>query len=287
MAKHDHDSHMFEDKPSQKVFMFTLLMTIFCFISIYFVVLEDPRSHPDHYPEYYYEFWLAVYFHVWSFTMYNLLLTAFKSPGKTTKNQINPNEFCKRCNIDRIERSHHCTACKQCTLRMDHHCRWTNTCVGLRTHKNFLWYIFYTGFGGSTHVFLCITYLLGPGPSTLSNILVKGLFYMHAAIVGFFSYFCLTLLVFQVKLISSNISSLEYFKEMGVNFGFILCKVYPMESRYDQGIIPNFLQVIGDDVLFWLFPTEARNYKFETGYPKPPDVSSEDILAHGEFLFED
>ena len=52
--------------------------------------------------------------------------------------------YCKTCDGLKPPRSHHCSICGKCVMRMDHHCPWMGNCVGLRTHKYFLCYLFWT-----------------------------------------------------------------------------------------------------------------------------------------------
>lgn len=54
--------------------------------------------------------------------------------------------WCKQCNCQKPDRAHHCSTCGVCILRMDHHCPWlASKCIGLRNHKAFFLFLFYTG----------------------------------------------------------------------------------------------------------------------------------------------
>ncbi|KDN46962.1 zf-DHHC-domain-containing protein [Tilletiaria anomala UBC 951] len=53
--------------------------------------------------------------------------------------------WCAKCNGPKPDRAHHCSTCGICVLRMDHHCPWlASSCVGLRNHKAFFLFLFYT-----------------------------------------------------------------------------------------------------------------------------------------------
>ena len=52
--------------------------------------------------------------------------------------------FCPKCNDVKPPRTHHCSICRKCVMRMDHHCPWTGNCVGLKTHKYFICFTFWT-----------------------------------------------------------------------------------------------------------------------------------------------
>ena len=51
--------------------------------------------------------------------------------------------FCRRCERDRPERSHHCKYCARCVPRMDHHCPWMASCVGAENYRFFVLTLFW------------------------------------------------------------------------------------------------------------------------------------------------
>lgn len=52
--------------------------------------------------------------------------------------------YCKKCKDLKLPRTHHCSICNECVMRMDHHCPWTGNCVGMKTHKYFICFCFWT-----------------------------------------------------------------------------------------------------------------------------------------------
>ncbi|KAJ8771032.1 hypothetical protein K2173_023357 [Erythroxylum novogranatense] len=48
---------------------------------------------------------------------------------------------CSYCNTEQPPRTKHCHDCDKCVLQFDHHCVWLGTCVGLKNHCRFWWYI--------------------------------------------------------------------------------------------------------------------------------------------------
>ncbi|KAJ3680453.1 hypothetical protein LUZ60_016731 [Juncus effusus] len=64
------------------------------------------------------------------------IVTDLYPPGSS------PREWtCGKCKIFQPPRSKHCHDCGECILQYDHHCVWLGTCIGLKNHCLFWWYI--------------------------------------------------------------------------------------------------------------------------------------------------
>ncbi|KAJ4811778.1 S-acyltransferase [Rhynchospora pubera] len=50
---------------------------------------------------------------------------------------------CGYCNVYQPPRSKHCHECDKCVLQFDHHCVWLGTCIGLKNHCRFWWYLLF------------------------------------------------------------------------------------------------------------------------------------------------
>ena len=53
--------------------------------------------------------------------------------------------YCNTCEILRPPRSFHCSICGFCVEVHDHHCPWMGTCIGRRSTRYFVLFLFYTG----------------------------------------------------------------------------------------------------------------------------------------------
>lgn len=221
-------SHSKGPKVPKNVFWFTFFHTGTGYIATYYFSLYYMRNKPEDYPEHYYTFHLWLYNFVWIFCMTNLVLSRFKSPGKSCNTREESDGKCEKCNIYRIDRTHHCSNCKKCIVRMDHHCAWVSNCIGLNNHKNFFWYTFYTAIGGTYHIYLGLMYIFSSYPSAYDSYLARIWFYLHTLIVMLFTYFCITLTNMQVKFIARNNTNLEYMKEIGMNWDFMKCIIWPI-----------------------------------------------------------
>jgi palmitoyltransferase len=70
-----------------------------------------------------------------------------KNKSKQISLKDNKVIFCKKCEKERPERSHHCSTCKQCVLKMDHHCPWVNNCIGLENRRYFINFLLFLAVG--------------------------------------------------------------------------------------------------------------------------------------------
>ena len=74
-------------------------------------------------------------------------MTTDNSVENNITTSLSTNSFCKKCNKDRPERSHHCSCCDKCILQMDHHCPWIANCVGEKNIKYFYLLLLYAILG--------------------------------------------------------------------------------------------------------------------------------------------
>ena len=167
--------------------------------------------------------------------------------------------YCLLCQVFKPERTHHCSICNICILNMDHHCPWVDNCIGFYNKKFFiqlLFYFFLTSFS------FCITYIPYSidiikiiiktyGKGNLNVIYKNFLILLNNIILLGFSVVDFNFLKFHIKLISSNLTTIE-----------TLDKELMENKKYDVGFENNFKQVFGDNKLLWFLPINLP-----MGYP--------------------
>jgi len=125
--------------------------------------------------------------------------------------------LCLTCAIIKPLRSKHCSQCGVCVSRMDHHCPWINNCVGFDNHIHFIIFLIL----GST---FCPVYFIYITEIIYSKMPAGIAFYywiwqidpIHLKIFWeaiAFTLFQSSLLYFQTKLISSNLTTNEDFNK--------------------------------------------------------------------------
>mmetsp|Transcript_46945 Transcript_46945/g.34370 ORF Transcript_46945/g.34370 Transcript_46945/m.34370 type:complete len:208 (+) Transcript_46945:416-1039(+) len=82
-------------------------------------------------------------------------LTEFEDIEPSSLAEFCEFKYCEKCRNVKPPRAHHCSVCEQCVMRMDHHCPWVGNCVGLKNHKFFWNFLFWT-FIGALQVSLSI-----------------------------------------------------------------------------------------------------------------------------------
>lgn len=117
--------------------------------------------------------------------------------------------YCKKCDQLKPPRSHHCSICGKCVMRMDHHCPWMGNCVGLRTHKYFLCYLFWTVIS-CLHVGITSTIIIGVNADAQASIGKLQLSGLMAECLGYGVAFAVTIMFcIHHNLIAKNESTLE------------------------------------------------------------------------------
>ena len=142
---------------------------------------------------------------------------------------------------------------------MDHHCPWVDNCIGFYNKKFFMQLIFYFFL---TSFLFCITYfpysydiikmLIDTDGRGNTNIIYKNfVILLNNLILLGFSIIDFNFLKFHIKLISSNLTTIE-----------TLDNDLIQNKKYDLGFIENFKQVFGECKLLWFLPINLP-----IGYP--------------------
>ena len=219
-----------------------------------------------------------------------LFLTSKTNPGTTPvywgfhigDEEFKKKRYCLLCQVFKPERTHHCSICNLCILNMDHHCPWVDNCIGFYNKKFFiqlLAYFFLTSFC------FCITYIPYSveiirtiintyGKGDLKLIYKNFLIVLNNIILLGFSIVDFNFLKFHIKLIASNLTTIE-----------TLDKDLMQNKRYDMGFVQNFKQVFGENKLLWFLPINlASGYPNGDGltWPTKEEVISLDNLNINE-----
>ena len=142
---------------------------------------------------------------------------------------------------------------------MDHHCPWVDNCIGFYNKKFFIQLLFY--FFLASFCF-CITYI--PYSIDIIQVIIKTygkgslnvvfknfvILFNNIILLGF-SIIDFNFLRFHIKLISSNLTTIE-----------TLDKELMENKKYDMGFKKNFKQVFGDNKILWFLPINLP-----IGYP--------------------
>ena len=142
---------------------------------------------------------------------------------------------------------------------MDHHCPWVDNCIGFYNKKFFIQLLIY--FLMSSLCF-CITYIPYSidiiktiietyGKGNLNIIYKNFLILLNNIILLGFTILVFNFLKFHIKLISSNLTTIE-----------TLDKDLMHNKKYDLGLAHNFKQVFGENKLLWFLPINLPS-----GYP--------------------
>ena len=142
---------------------------------------------------------------------------------------------------------------------MDHHCPWVDNCIGFYNKKFFIQLLFYFFLASFS---FCITYIPYSidiikviiktyGKGSLNVVYKNFLILLNNIILLGFSLIDFNFLKFHIKLISSNLTTIE-----------TLDKELMETKKYDIGFENNFKQVFGENKLLWFLPINLP-----IGYP--------------------
>ena len=142
---------------------------------------------------------------------------------------------------------------------MDHHCPWVDNCIGFYNKKFFIQLLFYFFLASFS---FCITYIPYSidiiqliiktyGKGNLNVVFKNFIILLNNIILLGFSILDFNFLKFHIKLISSNLTTIE-----------TLDKELMENKKYDMGFKKNFKQVFGDNKILWFLPINLP-----IGYP--------------------
>lgn len=179
---------------------------------------------------------------------------------------------------------------------MDHHCVWINNCMGSRNYKFFIGFlstawVHATQPGGYMYVYLVLQYCLGvvngaPVPDYLGTWQLKVVFYVIITFQMPFS-ILVTLLILQHHIfVLNNVTTLETYK--GQKLGWVPGYYYNEadESPFDLGVIANYLQVYGQDFMWWLCPTVPENLECEVEFPQTPELTVAELELYKDLIVQ-
>ena len=153
---------------------------------------------------------------------------------------------CKKCSIQRPDRSHHCRQCDSCVKIFDHHCAMLGTCVGSANFRLYALLQLYTLIF-IPHYFYSVWLYLNPSivyvreALTISRLLIGvGIMLLSFASVVFFVFTVDTATV-TFETLLKNQTSHE--------------RKYLPEADYDTGSLTRNISVfMGNNKLLWLLP---------------------------------
>ncbi|KAJ2488541.1 palmitoyltransferase for Vac8p [Coemansia sp. RSA 2050] len=162
--------------------------------------------------------------------------------------------FCLKCNGPKPDRAHHCSVCRACVLKMDHHCPWLNNCVGFRTQKAFILFLFYSCcysslvFATSLVFFLRDMAKLDDG----ADISLSLIFLLIVSCS--FSFPLLVFGGYHVYLLLTNTTTIESYEKNNYRVAAGNRGSEKYVNLFDMGPRRNFVQVFGPSWFMWLVP---------------------------------
>jgi len=182
--------------------------------------------------------------------------------------------WCAHCSQFKPPRAHHCRDLNICVLRMDHYCPWVYNAVGLRNHKYFVLFLLYASLGLITflvsafyRVYWELRYRLplvprGTLPITVPEIV---LFVLNFAVTLPVTIGIISLLVYQVGLITGNRTSIEEWNEKKYRRVAKRRGMKDFHWFYDFGWRYNLRQVLGESAYEWVRPSSPRHLHTSDG----------------------
>jgi hypothetical protein len=243
---------------SLPIFAVILMISIITFTYINYYILDTNEVYLSNFKLL--QFGICIY--LVTMILINYILAIITDPGRPekrsleTSDQINPENYCFKCEVTKPNRTHHCTSCHRCYLKMDHHCPWLGNCVGLHNQKYFYLFVFYT-FIGSTYIFagllqkiLFVEDMMKRTDAQIS--LMHALLVLYSGVITGLSIIGVGILfVLQTYLILNNMTSVEFTKY----------RKKEDSPYYSNCYLENFKLVMGRNCLVWFLPISRVSRK--------------------------
>ena len=233
--------------------------------------------------------WAGVMHFAWIFTgvyyMLGFAFVSFSSPGYvdekwmenvnlvmhqvTTKGET---PFCKKCNMPRPLRAHHCKECKRCVMMMDHHCCFLGNCIGIRTFRPFLIFLFWFPVHGLLTVTIWLIVIGAKGNETIQAI-VLGPSFIYFIIVGTFVIFQL---VPQVSMLLRNATAIEDKEKQEAKYFYEGMNAKSVDEFGLGSTLENMKAKLGRWMLLWVMP--IPNNEIQYVFKRNPEFIPEYIL---------
>jgi len=225
------DPEIWDDRGFLEVIIFNVLTTLLV-ASYVRCILVHPGTIPDKHEDPSWEY-------VPEASKVESLLQETKKSGER--------RHCKWCAKYKPDRCHHCRVCRMCILKMDHHCPWIYNCVGFRNHKYFFLLLFYAALDCD---FITLTMLESVQNSIRTETEFTAMFFLlfGETLAAFMGILVTMFFLFHVWLTTKAMTTIEYCEKYG--------KSKDKKNPFDRGLGPNIREVLGENVLFWLFPCD-------------------------------
>ncbi|ORX83858.1 zf-DHHC-domain-containing protein [Basidiobolus meristosporus CBS 931.73] len=232
------------NNPVRHLVIFNIILALLC-VNYYLAITTDPGKVP------------------WEWTPQ---LEGEVTVIEVKKSNVESPRFCRTCSVYKPPRAHHCSACNRCVLKMDHHCAWLNNCVGHFNYPHFVRFLAYVDIA----TFYALYVLFGRGfqiyddsihnrlwdENTPSNFELAVLF--SAFLLDMVIFLCvLGLSIYQLWSLILNVTNIEYLENEKIDEMVERKQISRVKFPYDLGVLENIREVLGRNILLWMWPQKA------------------------------
>lgn len=206
------------------------------------------------------------------------------------KESIQRSHICNICKTHKPPRCHHCSRCNKCYLKMDHHCLFLDVCIGFHNYKFFVQFLITNTIYIIIYVvILCIDIFTTDDKTAI----VVTNFLVSISLSGIVFTCILMTLIFHIKLLSYNETTIEYLcinAYLNGDHSYInvfqegpISELSESKDRqvlnpYNLGTRENWREVFGStfkDFISPLFTSAGDGVKFKKNYKDDEDEDDE------------